>query len=226
MKQTEREEKKALALQKERERMHALFSYEREYGACSYICGIDEVGRGPLAGPVVATAVIMPKGCYIEGVTDSKKLSEKKRKALKEEIEKKALSVATVFISEEEIDEINIYEASRLAMTKAIKGLTPKPDIVLSDAMPLHIDIETLPIIKGDQLSFTIGCASIIAKVIRDDYMDLMDKKYPEYDFKSNKGYGTKKHIAALNEYGITDVHRRSYEPVKSMVNEQLQLDL
>lgn len=185
-----------------------------------YIAGTDEVGRGPLAGPVVATAVIMPKGCYIEGVTDSKKLSEKKRKALKEEIEKKALSVATVFISEEEIDEINIYEASRLAMTKAIKGLTPKPDIVLSDAMPLHIDIETLPIIKGDQLSFTIGCASIIAKVIRDDYMDLMDKKYPEYGFKKHKGYPTKAHIEAINKYGVSPIHRKTYGPVARKLEE------
>lgn len=185
-----------------------------------YIAGTDEVGRGPLAGPVVATAVIMPKGCYIEGVTDSKKLSEKKRKALKEEIEKKALSVATVFISEEEIDEINIYEASRLAMTKAIKGLTPKPDIVLSDAMPLHIDIETLPIIKGDQLSFTIGCASIIAKVIRDDYMDLMDKKYPEYGFKKHKGYPTKAHIEAINKYGVLPIHRKTYGPVARKLEE------
>lgn len=185
-----------------------------------YIAGTDEVGRGPLAGPVVATAVIMPKGCYIEGVTDSKKLSEKKRKALKEEIEKKALSVVTVFISEEEIDEINIYEASRLAMTKAIKGLTPKPDIVLSDAMPLHIDIETLPIIKGDQLSFTIGCASIIAKVIRDDYMDLMDKKYPEYGFKKHKGYPTKAHIEAINKYGVSPIHRKTYGPVARKLEE------
>ena len=185
-----------------------------------YIAGTDEVGRGPLAGPVVATAVIMPKGCYIEGVTDSKKLSEKKRKALKEEIEQKALSVATVFISEEEIDEINIYEASRLAMTKAIKGLTPKPDIVLSDAMPLHIDIETLPIIKGDQLSFTIGCASIIAKVIRDDYMDLMDKKYPEYGFKKHKGYPTKAHIEAINKYGVLPIHRKTYGPVARKLEE------
>ena len=185
-----------------------------------YIAGTDEVGRGPLAGPVVATAVIMPKGCYIEGVTDSKKLSEKKRKALKEEIERKALSVATVFISEEEIDEINIYEASRLAMTKAIKGLTPKPDIVLSDAMPLHIDIETLPIIKGDQLSFTIGCASIIAKVIRDDYMDLMDKKYPEYGFKNHKGYPTKAHIEAINKFGVLPIHRKTYGPVARKLEE------
>ncbi len=198
------------------------YKFEEQYYNVGkkYIAGTDEVGRGPLAGPVVATAVIMPKDCYIEGVTDSKKLSEKKRKALKEEIERKALSVVTVFISEEEIDEINIYEASRLAMTKAIKGLSPKPDIVLSDAMPLHIDIETLPIIKGDQLSFTIGCASIVAKVIRDEYMDLMDKKYPEYGFKKHKGYPTKAHIEAINKYGVLPIHRKTYGPVARKLEE------
>lgn len=179
-----------------------------------YIAGTDEVGRGPLAGPVVATAVIMPKGYYLEGVTDSKKLSEKKRKELKKEIEKNALSIVTVFVSEEEIDKINIYEASRLAMTKAIAGLSPKPDIVLSDAMPLHIDIENLPIIKGDQLSFTIGCASIVAKVIRDEYMDLLDKKYPGYGFAKHKGYPTKAHLEALDKLGVLPIHRITYGPV------------
>lgn len=179
-----------------------------------YIAGTDEVGRGPLAGPVVATAVIMPKGYYLEGVTDSKKLSEKKRKELKREIEKNALSIVTVFVSEEEIDKINIYEASRLAMTRAIAGLSPKPDIVLSDAMPLHIDIENLPIIKGDQLSFTIGCASIVAKVIRDEYMDLLDKKYPGYGFAKHKGYPTKAHLEALDKLGVLPIHRITYGPV------------
>ena len=197
------------------------YKFEQQYydEGKQYIAGTDEVGRGPLAGPVVATAVIMPKGCYIEGVTDSKKLSDKKRKQLKEEIESKALSVVTVFISEEEIDRINIYEASRLAMTMAIKGLTPKPDIVLSDAMPLHIDIETLPIIKGDQLSFSIGCASIIAKVIRDEYMDIMDKKYPGYGLAKHKGYPTKAHIEAINKYGLIDGYRKTYGPVKEVLN-------
>lgn len=179
-----------------------------------YIAGTDEVGRGPLAGPVVASAVIMPKGCYIEGVTDSKKLSEKKRKLLKEEIEKKALSVVTVFISEEEIDRINIYEASRLAMTKAVAGLCPKPDIVFSDAMPLHIDIENLPIIKGDELSFTIGCASIVAKVTRDEYMNILDKKYPGYGLAKHKGYPTKAHMEAIEQLGVLPIHRVTYGPV------------
>lgn len=141
-----------------------------------YIAGTDEVGRGPLAGPVVATAVIMPKNCYIEGVTDSKKITPKKRKELRKEIETKALSIVTVFIDESKIDEINIYEASRLAMQKAIRGLNPKPQIILADAMPLNIDIESISLIKGDEKSFMIGCASIIAKEIRDDYMDLLDK--------------------------------------------------
>ena len=183
-----------------------------------YIAGTDEVGRGPLAGPVVASAVIMPKDCYIEGVTDSKKISSKKRKVLKEEIEKKALSIVTVFIDEEMIDNINIYEASRLAMTKAIAGLTPKPDLVLSDAMPLHIDIENLPIIKGDEKSFVIGCASIIAKETRDEYMDMMDKKYPGYGFAKHKGYPTKAHMEALKKLGVLPIHRKTYSPVAKIV--------
>lgn len=183
-----------------------------------YIAGTDEVGRGPLAGPVVASAVIMPKDCYIEGVTDSKKISSKKRKVLKEEIEKKALSIVTVFIDEEMIDNINIYEASRLAMTKAIAGLTPKPDLVLSDAMPLHIDIENIPIIKGDEKSFVIGCASIIAKETRDEYMDMMDKKYPGYGFAKHKGYPTKAHMEALKKLGVLPIHRKTYSPVAKIV--------
>lgn len=183
-----------------------------------YIAGTDEVGRGPLAGPVVASAVIMPKDCYIEGVTDSKKLSSKKRKALKEEIERKALSIVTVFICEEVIDEINIYEASRLAMTKAVAGLNPKPDLVLSDAMPLHIDVENIPIIKGDEKSFIIGCASIIAKETRDEYMEMMDKKYPGYGFAKHKGYPTKAHLEALNKLGVLSIHRKTYSPVAKIV--------
>ena len=189
-----------------------------------YIAGTDEVGRGPLAGPVVASAVIMPKGCYIEGVTDSKKLSDKKRKALRKEIESKALSIVTVFIDEETIDKINIYEASRLAMTKAIAGLNPKPDIVLADAMPLYLDVESLSLIKGDEKSFVIGCASIIAKEIRDDYMNLMDKEYPGYGFAKNKGYPTKEHLEALDKLGILPIHRKTYGPVTKKL--QLSFDL
>ena len=197
------------------------YIYETKYynEGCLYIAGTDEVGRGPLAGPVVATAVIMHKDCYIAGVTDSKKISAKKRKELKAEIEKKALSIVTVFISEDVIDEINIYEASRLAMTKAVMGLRPRPDIVFSDAMPLHIDIENLPIIKGDQLSFVIACASIIAKETRDDYMDIMNKKYPGYGFEKHKGYPTKAHLEALAKLGVTPIHRKTYAPVAKILN-------
>ena len=196
------------------------YQFERQYyeDGLNLIAGCDEVGRGPLAGPVVATAVIMPKNFYIEGVTDSKKLSSKKRKQLKKEIEEHALSVVTVFIDEKTIDEINIYEASRLAMIKAISGLNPKPEIVLVDAMPLDIEIKTHSIIKGDEQSFAIGCASIIAKEIRDDYMNILDKKYPEYGFKNNKGYPTKQHLEALKSKGVLPVHRKTYSPVKKIL--------
>ncbi|MCM1260189.1 MAG: ribonuclease HII [Prevotella sp.] len=207
-------------MRKSVEEMKENYTFETRYYAegFQYIAGTDEVGRGPLAGPVVASAVIMPKGCYIEGVTDSKKLSSKKRKALRAEIEAKALSIVTVFIDEETIDQINIYEASRLAMQQAIKGLYPQPDLVLSDAMPLHMEIENLPIIKGDEKSFVIGCASIIAKEIRDDYMDILDKRYPGYGFSQNKGYPTKAHQEALQTQGVLPIHRKTYGPVARLL--------
>lgn len=199
------------------------YTFETKYYAegFQYIAGTDEVGRGPLAGPVVASAVIMPRGCYIEGVTDSKKLSGKKRKALRAEIEKKALSIVTVFIDEQTIDQINIYEASRLAMQQAIKGLYPQPDLILSDAMPLHLEIENIPIIKGDEKSFVIGCASIIAKEIRDDYMDILDKRYPGYGFSQNKGYPTKVHQEALQTQGVLPIHRKTYGPVARLLQKK-----
>lgn len=199
------------------------YTFETQYytEGYQYIAGTDEVGRGPLAGPVVASAVIMPRGCYIEGVTDSKKLSSKKRKALRVEIEKKALSIVTVFIDEKTIDQINIYEASRLAMQQAVKGLHPQPDLVLSDAMPLHMEIENLPIIKGDEKSFVIGCASIIAKEIRDEYMDILDKRYPGYGFAQNKGYPTKVHQEALQTQGVLPIHRKTYGPVARLLQKK-----
>lgn len=199
--------------------MNENYQYEKAFYDTGklYLAGTDEAGRGPLAGPVVASAVIMPKDCYIEGVTDSKKLSAKKRQAFKKIIEEKALAIATVFIDEKTIDEINIYEASRLAMIKAVKGLTPKPELVLSDAMPLKMDIENIPIIKGDQKSFVIACASIIAKETRDEYMKIMDQKYPQYGFLKHKGYPTKEHLQALETYGICPIHRLSYGPVKKI---------
>lgn len=181
----------------------------------SLIAGTDEVGRGPLAGPVVAACVIMPKGCKIEGVTDSKKISEKNRIRLKKEIEEKAIAYAVVFIDRDKIDEINILEASRLAMYTAINNLKVKPDYVLSDAMTLELDVPCMSIIKGDEKSFTIGCASILAKVARDDYMVALDKEYPEYGFAKHKGYPTKVHMEAIKKYGILSKHhRKSYAPV------------
>lgn len=180
-----------------------------------YIAGTDEVGRGCIAGPVVACAIIMPKDCIIEGVTDSKLLTDKKRRLLKEEIISKALAVEVTFISEEEIDQINILEASRKAMVESINRLKIKPDYVLADAMKLPIDIPTMDIIKGDLRSHTIGCASIVAKVIRDDLMIELSKKYPGYDLEKNKGYPTPYHKQALFIHGITPIHRKTYEPVR-----------
>lgn len=182
------------------------------------IAGVDEVGRGCLAGPVVASAVILPKGTYIDGVKDSKKLSDKERRFLKTKIEKLALAHATIFIDEGTIDKINILESSKLAMVKAIESLNPKPDFVLVDALKLAITIPSLGIVKGDDLSFSIACASIIAKVNRDDYMIELSKEYPEYGFQNHKGYPTKKHLEALSIYGILPIHRKSYEPVRRLL--------
>ncbi len=188
-----------------------------------YIAGTDEVGRGCIAGPVVACAIIMPRDLIIEGVTDSKLLTDKKRRLLKEEIMKQALAVEVTFISEAEIDRINILEASRKAMVEAINKLKIKPDYVLADAMKLPIDIPTMDIIKGDLRSHTIGCASIVAKVIRDDFMIELSKKYPGYGLEKNKGYPTPYHKQALNIYGITAIHRQTYEPVR-LVLEKAQV--
>lgn len=205
------------------------YQYEKKLYNEGYelICGTDEVGRGPLVGPVVASAVIMPKNVYIDGVTDSKKISEKKRIELKKIIEEKALAISTIFIDAATIDEINIYEATRLAMTKAIESLKIEPDYILSDAMKLSIkEIPNLPLIKGDLKSFSIGCASIIAKVERDEYMKQLDEKYPMYNFKKNKGYPTKEHLKAIEMYGIIDEHRKTYGPVKKKIEEENQLTL
>lgn len=186
-----------------------------------YIAGVDEVGRGPLAGPVVAAAVIMPKNCYIEGVTDSKKLSAKKRALLKKEIESNALAIGIAFVDEKTIDEVNIYQASKLAMIEALNKLEIKPDVVLVDAMPLELEMPSISIIKGDEKSFMIGCASIIAKETRDDFMIELDKKYPEYEFAKHKGYPTKAHIEAVKKYGILEIHRKTYRPISNMIKEE-----
>ena len=188
------------------------------------IAGVDEVGRGPLVGPVVAACVILPEEFSLEGLTDSKKLSEKKREYFYDEIMRQAISIGIGIISEKKIDEVNIYEATKLAMKEAISNCSVRPEHILIDAMPLSLDIPTTSIIKGDFKSITISAASVIAKVTRDRMLDELDKKYPMYDFKDNKGYPTKKHLEAIEEYGIIPEHRRSYGPVRDYLEKQLSL--
>ena len=201
------------------------YKYERELNekGIILIAGVDEVGRGPLIGPVVAAAVILPKNYKLDGLTDSKKLSEKKREYYFEIIKRDALAIGIGIIDEKRIDEINIYESTKEAMKMAIDNLEVKPEHILIDAMPLDLDIPTTSIIKGDLLSITISAASVIAKVTRDHMLYELDKEYPMYDLKNNKGYGTKKHIEAIKKYGITKYHRLSYKPVsdyKDKINE------
>ena len=185
------------------------------------ICGIDEVGRGPLLGPVVTAAVILPKGYYNSEIKDSKKLSEKKREKLYDIIMNDAISIGIGIVDEKEIDRINIYEATKVAMKMALDNLKIKPEYVLIDAMKLDIDIPSMSIIKGDAKSESIAAASIIAKVTRDKMIDEIDKEYPMYDLKNNKGYGTKKHIEALKKYGPCKYHRFSYSPVSENIKDE-----
>lgn len=193
-----------------------LYKYEKELykSGCKYIGGVDEVGRGPLIGSVVAACVILPFDFALEGLTDSKKLSEKKRDEFYKIIWDKATSIGIGIVDEKVIDEVNIYEATKIAMKKAISDTNIKPDHVLIDAMPLDIDVPTTSIIKGDAKSISIAAASVIAKVTRDRMMYELDKIYPMYDLANNKGYGTKKHIEAIKKYGITKYHRLSFKPV------------
>ena len=176
------------------------------------IAGVDEVGRGPLAGPVCVACVMMPLDDIIEGIDDSKKISEKKREQLFEEIKEKAICYSIQMVNEQTIDEINILEATKLAMKNAIEDMSVKPDVVLVDAISkLDTNVEIRGIIKGDALSYSIGCASILAKVTRDRFMCELAKEYPEYGFEKHKGYGTKQHIEALKEYGPCVYHRLSF---------------
>lgn len=206
--------------------MNDNYMYERELRekGIKYIAGVDEVGRGPLVGPVVAACVVLPDEFNLDGLTDSKKLSEKKRDFFFEEIKRQALGIGVGIIDEKKIDEVNIYEATKLAMKKAIEECNKQIEIeiehILIDAMPLEIDIPTTSIIKGDLKSITISAASVIAKVTRDRMLYELDLKYPMYDFKHNKGYPTKKHLEAIDKYGIIDEHRRSYGPVADYVKE------
>lgn len=180
-----------------------------------YIAGVDEVGRGPLAGPVVAAAVILPADFSVVGINDSKQLSEAKRDALFETIKKEAIAIGVGIIEHDVIDQVNIYEATKLAMREALDQLTPEPDFVLIDAMPLRYTEAELSLIKGDTKSISIAAASIIAKVTRDRLMQMYDEKYPGYDFANNMGYGTKKHLLGLDTIGICPIHRISFVPVK-----------
>ena len=187
--------------------------FEKSYRAqgAKYICGVDEVGRGPLAGPVTVCAVIMDLDKIVDGVDDSKKLSEKKREKLFDPIVNAAIAKSVVSLDNEYIDEVNILNATKDAMKRAIESLDVKPDVVLVDAVNLDIPYKTHAIIKGDALSYSIGCASIIAKVTRDGFMKKLDEVYPGYGFASNKGYGSAQHIAAIKEKGPCPVHRRTF---------------
>ncbi len=211
-KKEEREARRLEKLEQEKQRMYQMFSYEREYGEYNTICGIDEVGRGPFAGPVVAAAVVLPKDCDILYLNDSKKLSEKKREMLYDEICEKAEAVAIGMASEKVIDEINILQATYEAMRQAISKLAVIPDLLLNDAVTIPgIEILQVPIIKGDAQSASIAAASIVAKVTRDRMMKEYDKIYPGYEFARNKGYGTKAHIQGIREHGICDLHRKTF---------------
>lgn len=204
--------KKIAALEKEKHRIWLLQEYERMYEQYGLVCGIDEVGRGPLAGPVVAGAVILPRNCDILYINDSKQLSEKKREELYDIIREKAITCAVGYATPERIDEINILQATYEAMREAIGNLSKQPEVLLNDAVRIPgVSIQQVPIIKGDAKSLSIGAASIIAKVTRDRLMVEYDKVFPEYDFAGNKGYGSSAHIEALKKYGPTSIHRRSF---------------
>lgn len=199
-------------LQKELERLSKMREFEDKYADYAYICGVDEVGRGPFAGPVVAAAVILPKDITILYLNDSKKVSEKRRLEVYEEIKEKAIAYAIGVVSPGRIDEINILQATYEAMRQALDKLKVKPDILLNDAVHIpDIDIKQVGIVKGDAKSISIAAASIVAKVERDALMVEYAKLYPQYALDKNKGYGTKEHIDAIKEYGITPIHRKSF---------------
>ena len=211
-KKEERDLKKQQKLEAEIERIQGMLMYEREYGPLGILCGIDEVGRGPLAGPVVAGAVILPKDCQILYLNDSKKLTARRRELLYDEIMEKAVAVGIGVISQEVIDDINILQATYEAMRQAVGKLSVCPDILLNDAVTIPgLPQKQVPIIKGDAKSLSIAAASVVAKVTRDRMMEALDAKYPEYGFASNKGYGSAAHMAALREYGPCPLHRRTF---------------
>ena len=200
-------------------RLEKMLAYEKELytQGIQLIAGVDEVGRGPLAGPVVAAAVILPKACKIPGLNDSKKIPKSKHKEIYEAVLQNAVAIGIGIKDNQVIDQVNIYEATKLAMMEAIGQLEPQPQHLLIDAMKLDLPIPQTSIIKGDANSLSIAAASIVAKVTRDQMMEEFDREYPGYDFAQNAGYGTAKHLAGLEQLGVTPIHRRSFEPVKSM---------
>lgn len=210
--------------QQERQRVAELYNYERQFWAkgCEFVAGVDEAGRGPLAGPVSVAAVILPHDLYLPKINDSKKLSAKVRDELYDEIMDKALAIKTALVDAKTIDRVNIYQATINGMYESIFGLAQEPQAVLIDAVKLDIlPMVSESIIKGDAKSASIAAASIIAKVNRDRLMDEYDKQYPEYGFAQHKGYGTAQHIEALKKYGPCPIHRLSFEPIRSMVDRQ-----
>ncbi len=211
-KNEERERKRQEKLEAEVARIEGLKEYERQYAAYGVVCGIDEVGRGPLAGPVVAGAVILPPDCQILYLNDSKKLTERRRELLYDEILEKAVSVGIGMVGQERIDEINILQATYEAMRQAVSRLSVRPDVLLNDAVTIPgLSQRQVPIIKGDAKSLSIAAASVMAKVTRDRMMVALDEKYPGYGFASNKGYGSAAHIQALKELGPCELHRRTF---------------
>lgn len=208
----ERYRRRKEALKKERTRLAGMMIYEKKYREYGRLCGIDEAGRGPLAGPVVAGAVILPENCEILGINDSKKLTAKKREVLYDEIMEKAVAVSTGIVSPQRIDEINILKATYEAMREAVAGLGTEPDLLLNDAVTIpEVIIPQVPIVKGDAKSVSIAAASIIAKVTRDRIMVEYESRFPGYGFASNKGYGSAEHIEALRRLGPTPIHRNSF---------------
>lgn len=217
-------QKRKKALQEalaEEERLKKMLVYESNLYSqgVELIAGVDEVGRGPLAGPVVAAAVILPENCTIKGLDDSKKIPKKRHEKLYQEVLEQALAVGIGIKEPSVIDQVNIYEATKLAMLEAINQLTPAPQHLLIDAMKLDIPLSQTSLIKGDATSLSIAAASIVAKVTRDRIMADFDQQYPGYDFTKNAGYGTKSHLEALDKLGVTPIHRRSFEPIKSLLN-------
>lgn len=216
-----RQRRKAiLAELAEEERLETLLNYEKSLYArgIELIAGVDEVGRGPLAGPVVAAAVILPKLCKIKGLNDSKKIPKSKHEAIYNQVMKEAVAVGIGMKDNYVIDDVNIYEATKLAMIEAIEKLNPQPEHLLIDAMNLDLPIEQTSIIKGDANSLSIAAASIIAKVTWDKMMADYEQEFPGYAFAKNAGYGTKEHLSGIDKFGVTPIHRRSFEPIKSII--------